>query len=142
MWAQLQGVIVQQSQAIKTQTKRFEEIEVKSVMEVRLSRDEPAEQKLSHRSNVQSAISIPTNGEHVYDKEVLLSNVLPSGSTQSSRPAQLVSTAVDEAQPVTTRGTTTIEKSRKAVKMADPFSGDADVLAYLTQFASCAKHNC
>ena len=69
-------------------------------MEVCLSRDEPAEQKPYHRSNMQPVLSMPTNGEHIYDKDVLLSNTLPSGSIQSSRPAQLVSAAVDEAQPV------------------------------------------
>ena len=143
LFIQLQNVINRQSQAIEALTKRLEEVEVKSVADVRSIRNNPQDSKLSLPAHPHETLqaSHTVNHGQIRPKEAIPSSFLPSAflpTLSYSLPAPPPATEVHNTLAPTT---TSVEKAKKAVKMTDPFNGDADILSYLTQFASCADHN-
>ena len=143
LFMQLQEVINRQSQAIEALTKRLEEVEVKSVADVRSIRNTPQEGKLSLLTHQHETLQASHTVDHgqIRPKEAIPSNSLPSVSLPTLSYSLPAPPPAAEVQNIPTPSTTSVEKAKKAMKMTDPFNGDADVLSYLTQFASCADHN-
>ena len=134
LFIQLQDVINRQSQAIEALTKRLEEVKVKSVADVHSIRNSPQEGKLSLPAHPHETLQASHTVDHgqIRSKEAIPSSSLPSACLPTLNYSLPAPPPATEVQNTPTPTTTSIEKVKKAVKMTDPFNGDADILSYLT----------